>query len=37
MSTREIDWTQLKLMLEGLIVKAKKHRYRHPENARKAA
>jgi transposase len=37
MSTREIDWTQLKLMLEGLIVKAKKHRYRHPENARKAS
>jgi transposase len=37
MHTREIDWTQLKLMLEGLVVRAKKYRYQHPESARKAA
>lgn len=37
MSTREIDWTQLKLLLEGLVVRAKKYRYRHPENALKAS
>jgi len=27
----------LKLMLEGLVVRAKKHRYLDPESARKAA
>ena len=37
MHTREIDWTQLKLMLEGLVVRAKKHRYLDPESARKAS
>jgi len=37
MRTREIDWTQLKLIIEGLIVRAKKYRYLRPDNARRAA
>lgn len=30
MTTREIDLTQLKLLLEGIEVKRVRHRYRHP-------
>jgi transposase len=30
MTTREIDATQLKLLLEGIEVKRVRHRYRHP-------
>jgi len=37
MHTREIDWTQLKRMLEGLVVKVKQLRDQHPESARKVA
>jgi hypothetical protein len=37
MNTREIDWTQLKRMLEGLEVKAKQLRDQHPGSAQKAA
>lgn len=37
MHTREIDWTQLKRMLEGLVVKVKQRRDQHPEGARKVA
>lgn len=37
MRTREIDWTELKLMLEGLVVRAQKRRYTHPAIDRKAA
>lgn len=28
-ATRELDWTQLKLLLEGIEVKRVRHRYRH--------
>lgn len=30
MTTREIDATQLKLLLEGIEVTRRRHRYRHP-------
>lgn len=29
-STREMDWTQLKLLLEGIEVRRVRQRYRHP-------
>jgi len=31
-STRETDWTGLKLLLEGIEPKRFKKRYQHPQN-----
>lgn len=36
-SSREMDWTGLKLLLEGIVPKTFKKRYKHPENERKTA
>ena len=32
-STREMDWTTLKLLLEGIEVKCVRRRYHHPANS----
>lgn len=35
MRSHEMDWTSLKLLLEGIEPKALKKRYKHPENGQK--
>jgi transposase len=35
MTTQELDWTGLKLLLEGIVPARRKHRYQRPEEAMK--